>query len=131
MKSKQQAKLKPEAHITAGQLTAPVLISMFPQFSRATIYNKINHFKKFGSHSRQPGSGRPNKLFGNDLKSLCKLVEKSSQISAKQLSEKLESRGRVKVSERTIQRALKASGYKKKKKQNLYQISQTTKNNQE
>ena len=53
MKSKQQAKLKLEAHITAGQLTAPVLISMFPQFSRATIYNKINHFKKFGSHSRQ------------------------------------------------------------------------------
>lgn len=115
MKSKQQAKLKLEAHITAGQLTAPVLISMFPQFSRATIYNKINHFKKFGSHSRQPGSGRPNKLFGNDLKSLCKLVENSSQISAKRLSEKLESRGRVKVSERTIQRALKASGYKKKK----------------
>ena len=102
-------------HITAGQLTAPVLISMFPQFSRAAIYNKINHFKKFGSHSRQPGSGRPNKLFGNDLKSLCKLVENSSQISAKRLSEKLESRGRVKVSERTIQRALKASGYKKKK----------------
>ena len=119
MKSKQQAKLKLEAHITADQLTAPVLISMFPQFSRATIYNKINHFKKFGSHSRQPGSGRPNKLFGNDLKSLCKLVENSSQISAKQLSEKLESRGRVKVSERTIQRALKASGYKKKKEKSL------------
>ena len=93
MKSKQQAKLKLEAHITAGQLTAPVLISMFPQFSRATIYNKINHFKKFGSHSRQPGSGRTIKLFGNDLKSLCKLVENSSQISAKLLSEKLESRG--------------------------------------
>ena len=78
MKSKQQAKLKLEAHITAGQLTAAVLISMFPQFSRATIHNKINHFKKFGLLSRQPGSGRPNKLFGNDLKSLCKLEENSS-----------------------------------------------------
>ena len=68
MKSKQQAKLKLEAHITAGELTAPVLMSMFPQFSSATIYNKINHFEKFGSHLRQPGSGRPKKLFGNDLK---------------------------------------------------------------
>ena len=88
---------------------------MFPQFSRATVYNKINHFNEFDTHSRQPGSGRPKKRFGNDMKSLCKLVEKSSQISAKGFSEMLGSRGRVKVSERTIQRALKASGYKKEK----------------
>ena len=89
---------------------------MFPQLSRGTIYNNINHFNKFNTHSRQPGSGRPKKRFGNDKKSLCKLVEKSSQISAKGFSEMKASQGRVKVSERTIQRALKASGYKKEKK---------------
>ena len=40
MKSKQQAKVKLGALIIAGQLTAQLFISMFQQFSRATIYNK-------------------------------------------------------------------------------------------
>ena len=82
-KSEHQANVKLEADITAGQLTAQLLNTMFPQFSRATIYNKINRFKKIGTHSRQPESGRPKKLLGNDMKSLGKLVEKSIQISAK------------------------------------------------
>ena len=130
MKSKQQTKLKLEAHITAGQLTAPVLMSMFPQFSRDTIYNKSNHFKKFGSHSRQPGSGWPKKLFGNDLKNLCKLVENSSQISAKDVLRSwragVESRYQNGLSKEPSRHLAT-----KRNKQNLYQISQTTKNNQE
>ena len=46
-KSKQQAKVKLEAHITARQLAAQLSITMFPQFSRATIFNKVNQLKKW------------------------------------------------------------------------------------
>ena len=95
LKSK-QAIVKVETHITAGQLTAQILTTMFPQISGATIYLKTNHFKKFGTHSRQPESGRPNKLFGNGMRSLCKTVTKSSQISAKRLSEMLRARAELK-----------------------------------
>ena len=102
MKTKRQARVTLEAHYTAGQITAQLLVTIFPQFIRATVYNKFNHFKKFGTHSRQAGIGRPKKLYRNDMKKLCKLVEQSCQIFAKGLSEMLESRGRVKVSERTI-----------------------------
>ena len=53
MKSEQQAKVKLEAHITAGKQTAHLLNTMFPQFSRATIYKKSTTSRKL---AHIPGS---------------------------------------------------------------------------
>lgn len=94
----------------ANGKSVPEIMAML-QMTRATVYRIIRRFEKEDRLEFKTPPGRPSKISVQDERYIVRCIAKNPKVSASKLADQVSARNASPVSERTIRRVLKKTGY--------------------